>query len=88
MHTPFTDAVVPVPDGSPSGGAVARGGVPMPEAGSDPVSWAFQDRLVPTPGMSETSNSSGLPQRVDIIGPPVGDSVPEPSMLETPKNLV
>lgn len=87
-NSPFDDAVVPVPGGERSGGAVATGGIPQSDPGTDPVLWAFQDRICPTPGTKETANSSGLPMRVDIDGPPVGDSVPAPSMLETPKNLV
>lgn len=87
-NSPFDDAVVPVPGGERSGGAVATGGLSMPEAGTDPVMSAFYDAIVPTPGLTETANSSGLPPRVDIDGPDVGDSVPAPSMLDTPKNLV
>ena len=87
-NSPFTDAVVPVPGGEASGGAVETGGRSMPDPGTDPVMWAFQERCCPTPGVSETANTSGLPPRIDVVGPPVGDSVPEPSMLQTPKNLV
>lgn len=87
-NSPFDDAVVPVPSGERSGGAVDTGGLPMPDAGSDPVTSAFYNAIVPTPGLKETANSSGLPPRVDTDGPPVGSSVPEPSMLETPRNLV
>lgn len=87
MKTPFDDAVVPTPSGAPAGGGTL-GGVPMPEAGSDPVMWAFQERACPTPGTSETPNSSGL-TRVDIIGIEGGSGVRARNIdLETPsKNL-
>lgn len=85
-NSPFDDAVVPVPSGAPAGGGIT-GGLPMPDAGSDPVSWAFQDRACPTPGTQETSNASGL-TRVDQVGID-GSGVRERNMdLETPsKNL-
>ena len=85
--SPFFDAVVPVPDGGPTGGGTT-GGVPMPNPGDDPVMWAFQDRACPTPGTSETRNASGL-TRVDLVGGISGDGVRERNIdLETPsKNL-
>jgi hypothetical protein len=66
FNTPFFDAVVPTPGGSPAGGGTT-GGLPVPAPGVDPVLWAFQERIGPTPGTDETPNASGL-QRVDLVG--------------------
>lgn len=87
MQTPFHDAVVPTPGGSPSGGGTT-GGVPMPERGADPMMTAFHDAVVPTPGVNETPNSSGL-TRVDLVGIDGGSGVRARNIdLETPsKNL-
>ena len=69
--TPFDDAVVPVPSGSPTGGGVT-GGIPVDQGGADP--WPggtpFYNAIAPNAGGGkETANSeSGLPPRVDLHG--------------------
>lgn len=91
-NTPFDDAVVPVPGGSPAGGGGIAGSLVQNNPGIDPTLWAFQEPIVPTPGQSATPNQSGLPLQQEIIGvdgaPGRNASLGQPSMLETPsKNL-
>lgn len=85
-NSPFDDAVVPVPSGAAAGGGPPS--VPMDAGGPDPVSWAFQERIVPTPGTSMTPNASGM---TPVERPGGFDDVgirPRNMDLETPsKNL-
>lgn len=86
-NSPFDDAVVPVPSGAPSGGGTT-GGVPMDSPGQDPLTTAFWNAIVPTPGTSETPNASGI-TRVDRSGIDGSDAGAARDInLETPsKNL-
>lgn len=87
FSTPFHDAVVPTPSGAAAGGGPSS--VEMGDAGTDPVLWAFQERVVPTPGTSMTPNSVSGMTPVERPGGFSGDGVSERNMnLETPsKNL-
>lgn len=91
-NTPFDDAVVPIPSGSPSGSGGVSGSLIQDNPGIDPTLWAFQEPCCPTPSQSTTPNQSGLPPQLEIIpttgAPGRNTQLDQPSMLDTPgKNL-
>jgi hypothetical protein len=88
LNTPF-DGAQPTPDmsgtlaGTTGGFAITTPGV---SGGLSQV--AFDSPWCPTPGGSETPNSSGLPLQITTIGvpdgPSVGENIPDSGVAGTP----